>query len=406
MANIVLAWELGAERGHISRICSLAREFLSRGHRVSLLVTNHQETLAQLSSEEQKLFTVIGLPALNQVGVTVTREPCNFSELLLASGYTNASNIARIVSLWLAVFRKINPDLVLFEYAPAALLASRVCRFEKVIIGDGFIIPPCTEPFPSFIQDHKISNHNLSRSDTNLLQLLNAANDLCHLPGMSGLSNLYGNSRSYLCSVKALDPYADHRKHETYVGALELPLHNSQTITWNAKSSNKKIVAYLKPEYSQLPALLHCLKTIGVEAHIFIANASADLVAAHSSEHIRIHAKPLALDREFSQADFFICHGGHGYTVSCLSMGIPGIIIPLQMEQGLTAVAVQKQGWGEAINPFDAELMRILPTIFNNSQYRENLDHSAAELPSISVEAFCDLILSPRQGRQARLDPS
>src|SRR5690606_26061110 len=63
---------------------------------------------------------------------------------------------------WRGVMDLAEPDLVLADYAPTALLAAAYLGIPRLSIGNGFAVPPQRSPWPSIRPDANVSPSRLS----------------------------------------------------------------------------------------------------------------------------------------------------------------------------------------------------------------------------------------------------
>src|SRR6185436_7968476 len=118
---MLLAWELGGDYGHLMRFLTISRELVRRGHEPVLALRELTFVDTVLGDEPYAVFKtpiwaarVTGLPA-----------PISFAETLMRLGFMHPSALAGLCRGWRALVDAITPRLILFDYAPTALLATR-----------------------------------------------------------------------------------------------------------------------------------------------------------------------------------------------------------------------------------------------------------------------------------------
>ena len=146
MARILLAWEIGSDYGHLMRFLTLAREFTRRGHDPVFALRELTFVDTVLRDEPYTVFQapiwtaqVSGLPA-----------PIGFAETLMRLGFLHPTPLTGLCRGWRALVDTIAPSLILFDYAPTALLATRGLRVARALIGESFSSPPRTAPMPTY----------------------------------------------------------------------------------------------------------------------------------------------------------------------------------------------------------------------------------------------------------------
>ncbi|WP_045825980.1 glycosyltransferase [Teredinibacter turnerae] len=394
MATIAITWELGSDRGHISRLCTLARALYNQQHKVILIVSDHSLVESLLSNQDQTRIKVIRLPNDSPLPATYSRDPCNFSEVLLTSGYYDTKYLTLQFSLWNNLYKKIKPDLVVFDYSPAALFVARSWGFKKIVIGAGFTVPPLVSPYPSYHPSQNISGDNLAQSDLRLLKTINTALESVNLTALDSLNSSYENAQTFVLSNPIIDPYAEHRTNEVYLGSVRTEPATGKEICWQSSIGTPKIIGYLKPHFENLKLLLNALVDLNAEANIFVPGIPPDIGKMVNGTKIKISDTPYRLKEAFVDADYFLCHGGNSYTLECLQKGIPGILIPLQMEQSLTALRIAQLKLGAAINPYDKNLYSHIGQLLSTQKYKTNANGLKNKKLTIKIEDLCNEIIN------------
>lgn len=119
-----MAWELGANMGHMDRMLVSARVLRSRGHEVMLALKDLSQAHGRIVTEG---FAVLQTPAWLP---RMAKSPglVNFSAVLAAAGWLDAAGLAGLLSGWRGLYRLCRPDLLICDHAPTALLAARRSR--------------------------------------------------------------------------------------------------------------------------------------------------------------------------------------------------------------------------------------------------------------------------------------
>ena len=146
MPRILLGWEIGANYGHVMRLATLARELARRGHEPVFAVKEltHVETVLR-----DDRFRVFQAPVW-MGRVTGLVDPAGFAETLLRFGFLHPDALTGMCRAWRHLFAAVDPQMLVLDYAPTALLASRGLGLPRVLYGDSFTMPPRTEPMPAY----------------------------------------------------------------------------------------------------------------------------------------------------------------------------------------------------------------------------------------------------------------
>ena len=120
MARVLLCWELGGNFGHLARLLALAVALRERGHEPVFAVRDLSDTETVFGALR---FTLLQAPVWNAhvQGLPVS---VGYAETLLQFGYYDADSLTGIVRGWRSLLDLLRPDLVVFDHAPTALLAT------------------------------------------------------------------------------------------------------------------------------------------------------------------------------------------------------------------------------------------------------------------------------------------
>lgn len=340
MAHVVFAWELGANLGHVGAFRELGRELLSRGHRLSLVVQDPGAAQTFFGGEP---VAILQAPFWRPRGRKLT--PVSYADQLYVIGYDSERDLAALITAWGELFRALGPDLIVFDAAPTALLASRALQVPRVILDNPFSSPPPITPLPPLgdLSD-PARRRRYSVVEAEILDVVRRACTLSGVPPVETLRELFMVERTFLRSIPALDPYAPRTGSAVYVGA-PASLDSGEVADW-PEGEGPRIFAYLRPASRWFPELSRQLS--GVQARWVIAapGLDRDKVDQLSGPGRRVHPGPVRLGRLLEGASLLVGHGGASTTGAFLRAGVPALILPNQFEQQLTASRVEQEGLG------------------------------------------------------------
>jgi hypothetical protein len=138
MGTALITWELGGGLGHLMQLGPLARGLAGRAHSVYAAV-RYLDRARGVLGDAVKLLAApwAATPAERHV-----KPPVNLAHILHNMGWHDAAQLAGLVAAWRSLYELVKPDVVVFDHAPTALLASRELNFGRVVIGSGFCVPP------------------------------------------------------------------------------------------------------------------------------------------------------------------------------------------------------------------------------------------------------------------------
>jgi hypothetical protein len=129
--TILFAWELGGGLGHMMQILPLAQDLAKAGHTVFAAMRNIDRAGSILGQAGVRF-----LPVACSALAPACRQTATFPELLLNVGFSSDTALFARACAWRNLFKLAKPDLVIFDHAPTALLASRRLPLRRVLTGD------------------------------------------------------------------------------------------------------------------------------------------------------------------------------------------------------------------------------------------------------------------------------
>lgn len=321
--HLLYCWELGQGYGHVLNFRHLAQLMLEAGWRVSCLVSQPDTARALLPSA----VSVQACPA-------IVRQKCymptrNLAEILHNNGFADEANCAERIDSWLAQIRELQPDLMLLDYAPTALLAAELTGVKKVLLGTGFFIPPRQSPLPDLLE----STAEASTAEAEVLALWNRRLSGAGRPELSALSELFARVElQFLTTLPEFDHYPQRQDGDYWGPAFELG--QGVVPVWRG-NGQMRIFVYLHRDYPQLSQLLTELARLDADVLLHLAKVDASFMAAWPN--LNWSSQPIRLDTVCQDADLVICHAGHGTIAGMLLAGKPMLLLPKQLEQLLLA---------------------------------------------------------------------
>ena len=342
MATVLCVWEQGGNLGHLTHLRRPIEAALQLGHRVVLAARElHRvpEVLAGLRIE------LLAAPFKQHVQPADQSAFLSFTHILARQCFSSVAELEMYLRAWRTIFDLVQPDLVLFEHSPTALIASQGRRFKKVLVGSGFAIPPLPEPGAPFAPfsttpDSDPVRSGLLADDALVLALVNQALSRLGLPPLPDLAQMYRQAdASFLMSWPALDHFGV-RPGQRYLGAE--PLGQQPAAVWPS-GPGPKVFAYLQAMPS-LDALLRCLRAAGVCALLYVRGLPQDLRQKYSGDNLRFLDGLVDLASVAAQADWVMNHSNHSTVAVFMREGLPQLLIPQQQEQLLLALRLAAHG--------------------------------------------------------------
>jgi UDP:flavonoid glycosyltransferase YjiC (YdhE family) len=336
MATVLIMWELGAGLGHVARLLPIASGLVQRGHRVYAAVRDLTAGHSILGGFVSLLQAPVQLrPPTDQIQL-----PFTFAHLLHNFGFANLKDLAGRIEAWSSVFDLVQPDLMLLDHSPTALLAARGHPARKALIGSGFFCPPDAHPLPNLRSWRPADQQQLRNDEARVLATMNRVLESRSQRPLDRITQLYAEvDENILVTFKELDHYQD-RKGARYWGAWTKI--SGKSVEWPL-GDGPRIYAYFKP-VKQLPEILTLLARLGARMLIYSDGIPAPVIRRFTSASMRFETQPLDLAEIGRSCDLAILNANHGTTISMLMSGRPILQLPITLEQALLSVAVEKLG--------------------------------------------------------------
>ena len=332
--NILFTWELGANFGHLARQLPIAHLLRQRGHELHFAVRDTGIAAKLLGPHGYRFLQaplVLSKPRLRM-------PPANYSEILLAEGFHDAAALSGRVQAWRNLFEIIQPDSILIDHAPSALLAARIAGLPRVMFGNGFEIPPTQTPYPNFRAWEGVADSRLIKSER--LALTNI-NSVCGAQ-LHAVHEIFAGAAPALITLPELDHYG--AREADYLGPIHAQLGGAK-IDW-PKGAGKRILAYLRPDVPGFNAIIKILKERADSCILIVPNAPQAWVTQTAGERLTIFTTPIPIEPLLKQCDLGISYGGSGTLSQFALAGVPQFILPKNIEQYLGGMRVQELGAG------------------------------------------------------------
>lgn len=372
MANILLAWEIGAGLGHLTQHVPILQRLKQTGHRLFAAVKDLSRVQATFGGLDVTCFQApvkVGLSA-DQID-----PPRSHAHILHNCGFSQPQELAAMAAAWRNLYQLVRPDLIVFDHAPTALLAARGLSARRATIGTGFCCPPPVTPFPDFRPWLPNPALTLLRDEEQLLANANQVLEAWQVAPLGRLADLYHDvDDTFLTTFPELDHYPA-RGGATYYGAWVTA--GGLPPDWPA-AAGKRIFAYLKP-FATLPELMTALRDLQFPTLVFLDGMNPSLRDNYESPALRFAPARLDLQAVGATCDLAVLNGGHNATVVMLLAGRPTLHVPLNLEQAYNGSSVARLEAGLGALPERPQDYRpVLRELLVNDRYRDGAQRFAA----------------------------
>ncbi len=387
MAKILYTWELGDDLGHIQRFLALATRLSAHGHEVVFAAKDLSRIHALPGMQS---FVALQAPVwLSPVKDLPEPQVC-YADILQHYGYLDERGLLGMVKGWRSLFNMINPQLLIADHSPTALLASRGLDFPRITYGSGFYIPPW--PMPSMRPWLKLPPKRIEDSEACVLLTINQV--LAELGGqpMLALADLFAVDDNLLMTPAELDHYPQ-RGPARYMGPV-LSTKGGATPEW-PKGPGKKIFAYIKTSHPQSKQLFMQLLDSSFNVLAYVPGLSEEKCRAMQAPNIHFSSRPVDMHYVTQHAKAILCHAGFGTVLHGLLSGLPIFLLPIVLEQVLVARNVSRIGMGIFIDPDQSvpDFNSLIRELVKNPRYAKNAQRFARKYASTKEDEIMAVVV-------------
>lgn len=336
--KVLCAWEFGSGFGHLTRLRPFVHASLETGFEVVLALKELERARSTFGSWPVRLFK-----APHFVDPPLRYEPLSWVEYLLAR-YQSSSRLTSFILAWNSIFDAVQPDLVIYDAAPTALLASFGFPWLKWTVGSPFFMPRIDLPFiglfPTVKALTEISPRLRESQDRLLLIIQDSFIDTGKPAIFESISSLLQVDQELLTTIPGFDYYGP-RPSAKYIGMPGSIAASAQSFAWPSPS-RLKIFAYLKGFGHKLKHLIAALNRSGHSMVIYAPDVPKSLESDFPG-HCFLSG-PASMNQVCAESDLVIHTGGSQTVAQCLASGIPQLLLVPALEQRFTALAARQLG--------------------------------------------------------------
>lgn len=339
--RVLVVWELGGGYGHVAQLPAIAERLRKRGHEPLFALRDLSLVEASLGRSGYRLLQApVWLPV-----ATGIPPAANYAELLFRFGYLETDRLTALVRAWRELYRLADPDVLLLNHAPTALLGARGLALRSIRFGTGFECPPALSLLPGF--HSSVGDDRLVNSERRVCESVNTVLSAVGAPQLDSFSDLVCADETVLCTFRELDPYAAARVNGHYAGALMTPATGIEP-QW-PDGEGCRIFGYLKANY---PGFREVLRQLAESPHrvlVHTPNLAPQDRQRFATDRLRFTA-PVNVQRASKAADVVLSHAGHGTVTAALLAGCRQLMLPIHLEQGLNAHGIVRLGAGVLVD--------------------------------------------------------
>ena len=340
VSRVLAVWEMGANMGHIDRMLVNARALRRRGHQVTFLLRDVSRAYARVVADGFRLGQApVWLPQMAnppRLG--------NYTSVLAAAGWLDPPGVAALVCAWRTAFDLLQPDVLIADHAPTALLAARGRLGTVWAVGNSFELPPPGPLFPPMAWWDATAAARCADDDARLLHSTQQALALLGDEPLPRLTALFEPVHKALTALPELNHYGDYPADFAQPGASYIG-DSGVAPAW-PDGSGRRAFVYLSPTHPDFRAVIAALQAQGWRALVHAAGLSDEAAARLGGRGVRFERLPVQTDAAVAAADVVISHASLGVVCAAALAGKPQLWLPGHMEQMMVARRAEQAGVG------------------------------------------------------------
>ena len=358
--RVLFGWEFGAGLGHLTRFRPVGDRLVAAGVEVVLALQDLDVAGPFLDPETARPRP--GYRLLQAPRWQIPRDPAirkipthSFADVLRLVGYGHRAGLAHRLTAWEGVLDTVRPDVVVADFSPTLTLAARG-RVARVVIGNGYTIPPAGRPMPPIRPWQETLE---AFSVTHEIELLEAANAALRARGSAPIEHLadalHGDT-TFVFSLPLVDPYARYRTAPTWA-PFNMP-RGISPMAWDERRPDG-VFLYVPASHAHARTALQALAGSGAAGEAYVAGLPPEAAREHASPGMIMHTDTQDFAAVMPAARLVIHHGGLSTAVAALMAATPQLILPWNLEHLVTARAVEATG-AAAVAPADRVDVKLL----------------------------------------------
>ena len=339
MTSILFAWELGGGYGHLVPIATLAQSLVERGHSVKAIVRDvHRATSVFADIDLQ----FVQAPVKLHYGEPPFPIATTFAQVLRNTAIDKVGPCRARTKSWLRLIASFDPDLIICDHSPTALLASRCLGLSSASLGIGFSCPAQESPLRNLRSWVAFDEQRAVEDEEQTLRVANEVLTSLGASSLDRLCDLYPMpANTLLCTFSEFDPYVP-RQEACYLGPWNRD--GRLTVEW-PQLKHANIFVYLNWS-SGAAKLLAALAKKRCNVLAFIPGTPEEQLKKCCSDGVQVFREPIALSRLLSECDLVICHGNLVTSSQALLSATPALLLPNILEHRLNAECIERLGAG------------------------------------------------------------
>jgi len=334
--RVALLNELGGGMGHMHALAHIAGALGKSGFDCEIAVPDPRAVPARLKAKKLRLTL---WPVPEKSAGPPGKYAGSYADILALIGFDDRPRVAAAIAAAEKRLSELKPDLIVADFAPVAMLAA-AGRIPVLWTGHSYSIPPLDGPrFDRFRQDDV-----MAVDEDRLTEILQGVQAPRGAPYFSDLPAAFAHTKQIVCCSEVADIFAASR-----MAPVQGYLVRHEPLPLEART--ERIVAYLHGQHHSLAQILDALAASKRDVLLYLAKAPGWAEARVAGSQIVFSPEPLVFPNDLARAGLLVHAGGANLTEEALSLGLPQVTFPMQIEQHMLGLMLRRYGLVEVLGP-------------------------------------------------------
>jgi rhamnosyltransferase subunit B len=380
MSTILVAYEFGAGLGHLNRLVAVAQRLPGDHNWVFALPDRAlgEPIVRRALGDKTRVVEGVQWPAPNDPNVR--KIPTHtFADVIAIFGFHDAARLSAKTAQWRSVLQELRPNLIIADFAPTLRLAIGT-KVPLVVVGNGYTVPPRGQLLPPIRQGDSSVPAGSRANEGRLLAAVNLVRAQARGEAIDFFSDLFSGEHTFVCTLSEFDPYRRFRCEPT-LWPFNIPDVSPGPLP--SQRTGPPIFVYLPANNPALSPVVTALNDLKIPSEIYVSGMTARALAKRCSPTVRIHGKPADLAHVLPNTSLLIHHGGLGTAYAGLLAGVPQLVLPLNLEHGITAAGLEQFGVAKSQNARAAgatDMRDLVSSVLQDGQLQEAAVNAARSL--------------------------
>ncbi|MBZ4689347.1 MAG: hypothetical protein JG765_598 [Cereibacter sp.] len=346
---LLLAWETGANLGHVFPLARLARQLEAEGFRCVVAAADLASAAIALHGSGLPLLQSPVWPPHAHAGNEDGQ--AGYLDILGLLGFGDPGKLGPVMQAWDGLLDLIRPDAVIADHAPALIPLLKARGIATIAVGNGFTLPPLVPTaFPPLS-----ASRAPTVPETRLLASLRQALASLGHAALPDWRSAFETRERIVFSAPELDPYHGLRQEPLCLPPEPLPAATAPPPT-------PRLFVYIGAELPGLSAVVQCLSQLDCEVECYLRGLPAQACSFLASQGVTVHRSPPDLSETLPRASHVLSQGGSGMAHAALAAGRPHGILALHGESRINAQSLVGLGAGRLF-PLGLDAEALLPVL-------------------------------------------